>query len=286
MTGTAPTAATPACTRLAKALQDLRSQTGLSLTALAERTAYSKSSWARYLNGRQLPPRQAVEVLCTMAGQPPGRLVALWELAELEWSGRHRTSAAPPPSPDRPADGTAPAAHRPGLRRNTRRRWAFAAAACAITVAATTWLTVSRGTHTEDATGRTPSTAAPAPKCRAQKCTGENPQTMGCAGTGQTRRLEPPYRTRTGARLVIVFSTRCHAAWGLVWNTRTGDAFELSVLGGAVERVEVADPLDAEDALFTPMTDAGDRTGLRACFTPTAGRRECVHVDSRQHARP
>ncbi|MET8291961.1 helix-turn-helix domain-containing protein [Streptomyces sp. NPDC005132] len=284
MTGTAPPAVRPACTRLAQALQDLRSRTGLSLAALAERTTYSKSSWARYLNGRQLPPREAVEALCTMAGQPPGRLEALWELAELEWSGRHRTSAAPPPLPDQPAGGTAPA-DGPALLWNTRRRrWALAAAASAITVVAATWMTTSRGTHTEDTAGQTAPSHAPAPACRAQKCTGEDPQTMGCAAPGQAHRLGPPYRTRTGARLVVVFSTRCHAAWALGWNTRTGDAFELSVSGGAVEQVKVVDTLDAEDALFTPMTDAGDLTGLRACFTPTTGRQECVHVDSRQNS--
>ncbi|MFG2583359.1 helix-turn-helix domain-containing protein [Streptomyces malaysiensis] len=83
-----PTAAAPACNRLAAGLRELRARTGLSMAALAERTAYSKSSWERYLNGKQLAPRQAVEVLCAMAGEPPGRLMALWELADGEWSGR------------------------------------------------------------------------------------------------------------------------------------------------------------------------------------------------------
>ncbi|MFJ4031258.1 helix-turn-helix domain-containing protein [Streptomyces griseoluteus] len=275
MTGTAPPTATPACTRLARALQDLKSRTGLSLTALAERTAYSKSSWARYLNGTQLAPREVVEALCAMAGEPPGRLLALWELAEVEWSGRHRTSAEPSPPPDRP-DGGAATADRPAHRWNTRRRRALAAAACGVTLAAATWLTASRGTDTEDAAGRTAPSTASAPGCRAETCTDEDPEMMGCAVPGQTRRLDPPYRTRTGARLVVVLSTRCHAAWALGWNTRAGDAFELSAPGGAVERVEVADALDAEDPLFTPMIDAGDLSGLQACFIPAIGRQECV----------
>ncbi|MFJ5519218.1 helix-turn-helix domain-containing protein [Streptomyces griseoluteus] len=275
MTGTAPPAATPACTRLADALQDLKSRTGLSLTALAERTPYSKSSWARYLNGRQLAPREVVEALCTLAEQPPGRLLALWELAEAEWSGRHRTSAAPSPPPAQPAGG-AVTGGRPAHRWNTRRRRALAGAACAVTLAAVTWLTASRGTHTEDLAGRTAPSAAPAPGCRAGKCTDEDPEMMGCAVPGQTRRMDPPYRTRTGARLVVVLSRRCHAAWAVGWNTRPGDAFELSVPGGAVERVRVADALDAEEPLFTPMIDAGDMSDLRTCFIPVVGRKECV----------
>ncbi len=99
---------------------------------------------------------------------------------------------------------------------------------------------------------------------------------MGCATPGQTRRLGPPYRTRTGAHLVVVLSTLCHAAWALTWNTRTGDAFELSVPEGAVEEAKVADVLDAEDPLFTPMV--GAPAGLRACFIPAAGKQECVSV--------
>ncbi|MCZ9342799.1 helix-turn-helix domain-containing protein, partial [Streptomyces sp. TRM76130] len=54
-------------TRLTAALRELRARTGLSLAALAERTAYSKSSWERYLNGKILPPRQAVRELCRIA---------------------------------------------------------------------------------------------------------------------------------------------------------------------------------------------------------------------------
>ena len=71
----------------------LRAATGLSVAALAAKTPYSKSSWERYLNGRTLPPREAVEELCRLAGEPTGRCLALWELAEAETSGR--AAAAP-----------------------------------------------------------------------------------------------------------------------------------------------------------------------------------------------
>ncbi|UNO40315.1 XRE family transcriptional regulator [Streptomyces sp. MST-110588] len=81
------------CVRLAAGLRELRERTGLSLAGLAGRTPYSKSSWERYLNGKKLPPRQAVEALCRLAGEPAGRLLALWELAEQAWSGRNGTTA-------------------------------------------------------------------------------------------------------------------------------------------------------------------------------------------------
>ncbi|MCL7376218.1 XRE family transcriptional regulator [Streptomyces sp. 35G-GA-8] len=76
------------CDRLAGELSALRARTGLSLVALAGRTPYSKSSWQRYLNGTKPLPRQAVVALCALAGEPPGRLLALWELADAAWSGR------------------------------------------------------------------------------------------------------------------------------------------------------------------------------------------------------
>ncbi|MFI0904111.1 helix-turn-helix domain-containing protein [Streptomyces sioyaensis] len=76
---------------LAAGLRELRGRTGLSLAGLAARTPYSKSSWERYLNGKKLPPRDAVEALCRLAEEPAGRLLALWELADADWSGRGRS---------------------------------------------------------------------------------------------------------------------------------------------------------------------------------------------------
>lgn len=89
-------------TRLAAALRELRAGAGLSLAALSERTTYSKSSWERYLNGKSLPPRQAVRELCRLANEPDGRLLALWEIAESHWSGRAVTPAPAPPTDESP----------------------------------------------------------------------------------------------------------------------------------------------------------------------------------------
>lgn len=63
----------------------LKDRTGLSLVALGARTAYSKSSWQRYLNGTQPPPRQAVVALCRVAGEDVERFGVRWELAVRAW---------------------------------------------------------------------------------------------------------------------------------------------------------------------------------------------------------
>jgi len=69
-------------------LRRLKDSTGLSLVALGARTAYSKSSWQRYLNATQPPPRQAVVALCRVAGlggADTERFIVRWELAVRVW---------------------------------------------------------------------------------------------------------------------------------------------------------------------------------------------------------
>lgn len=69
-------------------LRLLKDRTELSLVALGARTAYSKSSWHRYLNATQPPPRQAVAALCRIAGlerTEAERFGVRWELAVQAW---------------------------------------------------------------------------------------------------------------------------------------------------------------------------------------------------------
>ncbi|MER5527113.1 helix-turn-helix transcriptional regulator [Streptomyces sp. NPDC002677] len=86
--------------QLVEQLRVLKGRTGLSLADLARRTAYSKSSWQRYLSGDRLPPRSAAQVLCRLGGGDQTRLLALWELAEQAWpQGASEPSEEPLPIP-------------------------------------------------------------------------------------------------------------------------------------------------------------------------------------------
>ncbi|WP_055524072.1 helix-turn-helix domain-containing protein [Streptomyces graminilatus] len=79
----------------------LKDRTGLSLAALGARTAYSKSSWQRYLNATQPPPRQAIAALCRVAGLTSAdaeRFGVRWELAVRAWP----RPSAPAPDPVKP----------------------------------------------------------------------------------------------------------------------------------------------------------------------------------------
>jgi transcriptional regulator with XRE-family HTH domain len=78
----------PAIRRLVVSLRAVKDQSGLSTAALGRRTAYSRSSWDRYLNGRARPPEQAVAALAQLAGVDPTRLLAEREVAEAAWEQR------------------------------------------------------------------------------------------------------------------------------------------------------------------------------------------------------
>jgi hypothetical protein len=68
-------------------LRELKDRAGISTVALARKTAYSRSSWERYLNGRTFPPKQAVEALARVCGHDPSAALALWELAQHARTG-------------------------------------------------------------------------------------------------------------------------------------------------------------------------------------------------------
>ncbi|AKH80856.1 hypothetical protein AA958_00245 [Streptomyces sp. CNQ-509] len=256
---------------LAEGLREMRARTGLSLAALAGRTAYSKSSWERYLNGNQAVPRQAVEALCALAAEPPARMLALWELADTEWSGRARYTrpASPPPlAPAGTAPGQTPAD--PG-----RARWwhpfiaGATAAALAVMGLSALALTGSDGDSGESG-GPAPSALSPPAGCYASACDGKDPEKMVCGPTGRVESVGPEHRTETGAWLVIRYSATCAAGWGRLWGARIGDAIEISAPGAEPRRVVVNSKADTGAYLFTPMVGVKSRDSLRLCFIPEA----------------
>lgn len=89
-------------------LRHLKDRTGLSLVALGARTAYSKSSWHRYLNATQPPPRQAVVALCRIAGADAERLGVRWELAVQAWPRQATVPAQPAGGEEYEDDPTLP----------------------------------------------------------------------------------------------------------------------------------------------------------------------------------
>ncbi|WP_210590753.1 XRE family transcriptional regulator [Streptomyces sp. GESEQ-35] len=291
---TAPTPS-PERARLAAALRELRARTSLSMAGLAAKTTFSKSSWERYLNGRALPPREAVQELCRLAGEPDSRCLALWEIAESEGSGRATTRAvgagsvavsaagtrsrvpsldtaqvpsrtAPAGSPPVVAPPDPPVATRAGNRRAAA--VAALAAVCAVTVggiAVTLLLLPHPGGEP-----RSPGSAAPyatGPECRGSACEGKNPVDTACAVLPVTL---AQHQLAGGARLQVRYSRPCGTSWGRMWGTRVGDRLELTA-DDRVREAEIRDAVDLDSFVYTPMTVTGPGTALRICFRPAAG---------------
>ncbi|GGT20769.1 peptidoglycan-binding protein [Streptomyces chromofuscus] len=81
-------------------LRRLKDRSELSTRQLAARTGYSARSWQRYLNGRSLPPREAVETTARVGGDDPTRLLVLHEIAAERWAqGRVLSSETPEDAP-------------------------------------------------------------------------------------------------------------------------------------------------------------------------------------------
>jgi transcriptional regulator with XRE-family HTH domain len=99
----------PRVRQLVVRLRRLKDHSGLSLRQLAARTGYSAKSWERYLGGRSLPPREAVEAMARVSGDEPTRLLALHEVAATAWGNkRERASTPDTPAPHGSGEATSP----------------------------------------------------------------------------------------------------------------------------------------------------------------------------------
>jgi hypothetical protein len=134
----------PQVRELVVRLRELKDQVGISTVALARKTAYSRSSWARWLNGQTVPPRSVVETFGEVAGlsEPDrARLLALRELAE-------QTATAPQPTQDREPPTEALRQEPAGVWWRPRWTWIAVVAGVAVivvVVGAVVWLTATGG---------------------------------------------------------------------------------------------------------------------------------------------
>ncbi|MFB7286296.1 helix-turn-helix domain-containing protein [Actinacidiphila glaucinigra] len=166
-----------AARRLAVHLRRMKDRSGLSVPALAARTASSAGAWEQYLNGVRIPPRDAVEVLGQLSGADYDRLMALWELADR---GVADTMKGFPYSD--PLDPLAPVEGMPrhALR---RRRKALLVVAGGLVLGGVFALLVATGVATDGA-GR--AQAPPAARPTATVPAGPAPSASGSAGSAVT----------------------------------------------------------------------------------------------------
>ncbi|MCM9082420.1 MULTISPECIES: helix-turn-helix domain-containing protein [Streptomyces] len=82
-------------TQLSTEMRRIKEASQLSFGRLADRTHYSRSSWERFLNGKQLPTAVAVEQLAAVAGADPEPLLDLLARAVSAPAGDAPAAAAP-----------------------------------------------------------------------------------------------------------------------------------------------------------------------------------------------
>lgn len=252
------TAPSPEAARLASALRELRTRTGLSMAALAAKTTFSKSSWERYLNGKSLPPREAVQDLCRLAGEPEAHCLALWEIAEATRSGRsaHATAPAPQPEDSDPPD-----------RRDRHPTLiALIVTVCAMTIAGVTAGLLLLPDHPTPRP--TPTTTGP--RCQGTACDGKDPIAMVCAAAPTTLAT---HHTTSGAWLELRYSRPCGTSWARMWSTHPGDRLEVRA-ADHTETARIPNARAATAYIYTPMTPTRPGTLVRACFHPARGNGE------------
>ncbi|MEV8585602.1 helix-turn-helix transcriptional regulator [Streptomyces sp. NPDC051180] len=93
--------------RLAREMRQIKETSELSYAGLAQRTHYSRSSWERFLNRKQLPTRLVIEQFAHAAGQDPRPLLEQLDRC-LRHAGNDRSCASVTGAAREPAVRTAP----------------------------------------------------------------------------------------------------------------------------------------------------------------------------------
>lgn len=107
----------------------LKDRSELSTRQLTARTGYSAKSWQRYLNGRSLPPREAVEAMARVGGDDPHRLLVMHEIAAQRWAEGRAVAT------NTPEDSSATPEHTPTEQQPHGRHLRAAVTAAAVVTA-------------------------------------------------------------------------------------------------------------------------------------------------------
>ncbi|MFG2568058.1 helix-turn-helix domain-containing protein [Streptomyces sp. NPDC048567] len=238
----APDATDAARAQLGAEMRRIKEGAQLSFGGLADRTHYSRSSWERFLNGKQLPTPVAVEQLAAVAGTPPEPLLDLLARAGAPVTdpmpvaaGRDRPTVTHTAAGDPAAEGRTPGG-RPGI--SWRRRCAvigYIAAGALMGSVATGLLSpylagadrspdaARTRTESKKASGQgadlVPGAGDIKVKCTADTCWRNDPQAMECQWDAKTAKST----YLRGMQIELRYSAACQAVWGRIEGGAVGD---------------------------------------------------------------
>ncbi|MGC4950115.1 helix-turn-helix domain-containing protein [Streptomyces sp. DT224] len=241
-TNPAPDATAAVRAQLGAEMRRIKEAAQLSFGGLADRTHYSRSSWERFLNGKQLPTPVAVEELAAVAGTPPEPLLDLLARAGVPVAdpvpatgGRDRPAATRPAAGD-PAVRARTPGRRPGVP--WRRRCAvigYIAAGALMGSVATGLLSpylTGADQGPDAATSRSESKKASGQgadlvpgagdikvKCTSDTCWRNDPQAMECQWDAKTAKST----FLRGMQIELRYSAACQAVWGRIEGGAVGD---------------------------------------------------------------
>ncbi|WP_407560660.1 helix-turn-helix domain-containing protein [Streptomyces sp. 184] len=272
----------PQIREFAEHMRRLVDRSGLTVSEVADRTGYSRSSWERYLNGRLMPSRESVVAFAEVTAARDEQLMAEWGAADRAWSRAElrnesalRALRAAEPGPD--LDDLPPPGGRQGrglrgvLGRGRGRGEDVSGAGAAprpeeIPGPARTGRTTEGPERPvrPDATERSAVRPGPPPpperRVRAEESPGGRPTAAG-AGTGTGGETGAGTKAERGTGAGRRTGTGAGAAAGTAAGAGAGTAAGAAAGKGRDAGTD-ADPAD-------PARDADETTKLRALTRPT-----------------
>ncbi|MFE4312424.1 DUF2690 domain-containing protein [Streptomyces sp. NPDC056891] len=276
---------------MASELLALKKASGLSFAQLSQKTHYAKSSWERWVNGKQFPPRHAVESLAGLCGTPSAQLLDLWDRAQAEREagggpeagaegaegaegveGASDSDGAPDADAE-PGAGGAPETGGSPPRRRRSRFLRIAAVLGLVLVVGGGLAAYSLGLVGESPSPRPSASvkvAGPETGCKGAGCEGKDPKKMNCGADAVT--------VRTGSipkDLVIElrYSRACQAAWGRISFAEIGATVVVNNSDGAAQ----ADVVHYDRDVYSPLIAAPDDGSVWVCAAlPKDKARSCT----------
>ncbi|WP_370412919.1 DUF2690 domain-containing protein [Streptomyces fradiae] len=280
-------------------MRRIKDASQLSYNRLADKTHYSRSSWERFLNGKQVPARIAVEEFAAAARTDPGPLLALLDQAVVREEAAAETPAEEPaartaerPRPESvPEPVPGPGAPGPEEGAPARRfawpRILTTAAGVVAGAALGSLLTVlliepaDAGTPGAKGSPSTTASATPAAQtrpsgpikvgCKSDTCLDREPQAEDCQWDAKTVRQT----FLRGMRIQLRYSEACQAVWGRIENGNIGDTVMIRDKRSSSDEATIRMEHDTYTRMLAVTPDAPWETITICGAIPAQKEQEC-----------
>ncbi|MFI5668569.1 helix-turn-helix domain-containing protein [Streptomyces sp. NPDC051704] len=280
-------------------MRRIKDASQLSYNRLADKTHYSRSSWERFLNGKQVPTRIAVEEFAAAAGADPEPLLVLLELAVVRDEAPAEEPAVRAPERPRPGTSVKPTAARTGPDPDPATEGAVLAGRFAWSKILRTAAGVLAGAllgslltafliepagagtaHDSTAVAKGSPSATPAQSrpsgpvkvgCKSDTCMRREPQAEDCQWDAVTVRQT----FLRGMSIQLRYSEACQAVWGRVENGNIGDTVMIQDKRSSSDEATIRMEHDTYTRMLAVTPDATWETITICGAIPSQKEQEC-----------